>query len=97
MGSTRSRKLPEKEYAELRTLINLREKVSASLTQVKGRIGYWLDRFFPEYTGIFKDWEGKASLMMMRAFPLPADIVTKGARDVLAHWKTEVKRGVGIK
>jgi len=35
--------------------------------------------------------------MTMQAFPLPSDIVAKGARDVLAHWKTEVQRGVGIK
>ncbi|MEI7028396.1 IS110 family transposase [Paenibacillus sp. y28] len=90
-------KLPTKEYAELRILMNLREKVADSLTQVKGRIGNWFDRFFPEYASVFKDWSGKASLMTMRAFPLPADIVTKGVRDVLAHWKTEVKRGVGIK
>ncbi|WP_141334116.1 IS110 family transposase [Paenibacillus sp. tmac-D7] len=90
-------KLPTKEYAELRILMNLREKVSASLTQVKGRISNWFDRFFPEYACVFKKWEGKASLMTMRAFPMPADIVGKGARDVLVHWKTEVKRGVGIK
>lgn len=90
-------KLPTKEYADLRILMNLREKVSASLTQAKGRISNWFDRFFPEYATVFKDWDGKASLMTMRAFPLPADIVAKGARDVLAHWKTEVKRGVGIK
>lgn len=90
-------KLPTKEYAELRILMNLREKVSASLMQVKGRIVNWLDRFFLEYTTVFKDWEGKASLMTLRAFPLPADLVGKGARDVLAHWKTEVKRAVGTR
>ncbi|MBD2868167.1 IS110 family RNA-guided transposase [Paenibacillus arenilitoris] len=96
-GNYSEPKLPTKEYAELRILMNLREKVSDSLTQVKSRIGNWFDRFFPEYTSVFKDWDGKASLMAMRAFPLPADIVAKGARDVLAHWKTGVKRGVGIK
>lgn len=89
--------LPTKEYAELRVLMNLREKVSDNLTQAKGRISNWLDRFFPEFERVFKDWDGKTSLMTLRAFPLPADIAFKGARDVLAHWKAEVKRGVGIK
>ena len=89
--------LPTKEYAELRVLMNLREKVSDNLTQAKGRIGNWLDRFFPEFERVFKNWDGKASLMTLRAFPLPADIALKGARDVLVHWKGEVKRGVGIK
>jgi transposase len=96
-GKYSEQKLPTKEYAELRILMNLREKVSDSLTQVRGRIGNWFDRFFPEYASVFKDWDGKASLMTMREFPLPADIKAKGARDVLAYWKTEVRRGVGIK
>jgi len=89
--------LPTKEYADLRILMNLREKMSVSLTQVKGRIVNWFDRFFPEYTSVFKVWEGKASLMTLREFPLPAEIRAKGARVVLEHWKTDVKRGVGIK
>jgi transposase len=90
-------KLPTKQYADLRILMNLREKVSASLSQVRGRISNWFDRFFPEYSTVFKDWDGKTSIMTMSTFPLPADIVSKGAREILAHWKTEVKRGVGIK
>lgn len=35
--------------------------------------------------------------MTMRMFPLSMDIVAKGARSVLADWKKEVKRGVGMK
>ncbi|MEX2461094.1 MAG: IS110 family transposase [Paenibacillaceae bacterium] len=90
-------KLPTKEYAELRILMNLRERVTVSLIQVKARIQNWFDRYFPEYLSVFKDWEGKASLMTLRQFPTPEEIVSKGARGILEHWKTEVKRGVGIK
>ncbi|WP_240418969.1 IS110 family transposase [Paenibacillus periandrae] len=90
-------KLPTKEYAELRILMNFREKVMMSLNQVKARVHNWFDRYFPEYLSVFKGWEGKASLMTMRRFPTPEEIVSTGARGVLEHWKTEVKRGVGIK
>lgn len=50
-GSRSEWKVLRAEFADegirdLRILMNLREKVSASLTQVKGRIGNWLDRFF---------------------------------------------------
>lgn len=90
-------KLPTMEYAELRILMNFREKVMVSLNQVKARVHNWIDRYFPEYLSVFKDWEGKASLMTMREFPTPEEIVTTGAKGVLAHWKTEVKRGVGIR
>jgi len=89
--------LPIQEYADLRILMNLREKVMVSLNQVKARIGNWFDRFFPEYSRVFKKWDGKASLMTMRQFPTPAQIVSTGARGLLEHWRTEVKRGVGIK
>lgn len=90
-------KLPKMEYAELRILMNFREKVMVNLNQVKARVHNWFDRYFPEYLSVFKDWEGKASLMTMRQFPTPEEIVSTGARGVLVHWKTEVKRGVGIK
>jgi transposase len=90
-------KLPTMEYAELRILMNFREKVITSLNQVKARVHNWIDRYFPEYLSVFKDWEGKTSLMTMRQFPTPEEIVSTGARGVLAHWKTEVKRGVGIR
>lgn len=89
--------LPTKEYAELRVLMNLREKVMLNQTQVKIRISNWFDRYFPEYPQVFKNWEGKASLMAMKQFPTPKDIVSIGARGVLAHWKTVIKQGVGIK
>lgn len=87
-------KLPMMEYAELRILMNFREKIMVNLNQVRVRVHNWLDRYFPEYLSVFKDWEGKASFMTMRT---PEEIVSTGARDVLAHWKTEVKRGVGVR
>lgn len=96
-GNYTEPKLPTKEYADLRILMNTREQITDSLTQVKSRIANWFDRYFPEYGKVFKKWDGKASLMTMRQFPTPEEIVSKGTRDILACWKTEVKRGVGIK
>ncbi|HCX78084.1 MAG TPA: IS110 family transposase, partial [Firmicutes bacterium] len=55
------------------------------------------DRYFPEYPSVFKSWEGKASLMAMKQFPTPEQVISMGVRGVLAHWKTEIKQGVGIK
>ena len=88
--------LPTAAFADLRILMNLREKVAESLNQVKARVHNWFDRFFPEYPQVFKDWTGKASLMTMQQFPTPKEIVSIGTRGVLAHWKTEIKQGVGI-
>lgn len=89
--------LPTAAFADLRILMNVREKVVESSNQVKARIHNWFDRFFPEYPRVFKDWTGKASLMTLHQFPIPQDITSIGARGVLEHWKTEIKQGVGIK
>jgi transposase len=89
--------LPTAAFADLRILMNLREKVVESSNQVKARVHNWFDRFFPEYPKVFKDWSGKASLMTLHQFPIPQDITSLGARGVLEHWKKEIKQGVGIK
>lgn len=91
-------KLPTGVYANLRILMNLREKVMVNLGQVQRRIQNWLDRFFPEYTQVFKDWEGKASLITLREFSLPQDVVSLGASEIVSQWKKAgVKRAVGMK
>ncbi|GGG20826.1 IS110 family transposase [Paenibacillus aceti] len=90
-------RLPKSVYADLRILMNHREKVMLNLGQVQRRIQNWLDRFFPEYQNVFADWEGKASLITLAEFPTPQEIVTLGAFTVLKRWKQEVKRAVGMK
>lgn len=91
-------KLPTGVYADLRILMNLREKVMVNLGQVQRRIQNWLDRFFPEYTDVFKDWEGKASLITLRQAPFPKDLVSLGAGEIVSQWKSGgVKRAVGMK
>ena len=91
-------KLPEGVYADLRVLMNQRDRLCGDLHRVKGRIHNWLDRFFPEYRQVFKDWEGKASLVTLKQFPLPQDIVAAGEAAIVATWKQhDVKRAVGAK
>src|SRR5690606_14680882 len=89
--------LPTEVYADLRIFMNLREKVMVNLGQVQRRIQNWLDRFFPEYSEVFKDWEGKASLITLSEFPTPEEIITLGSLNILKRWKQDVKRAVGIK
>ncbi|WCK54237.1 IS110 family transposase [Aneurinibacillus sp. Ricciae_BoGa-3] len=89
--------IPQGIYAELRVGMNIREQLSKDLLQVKGRIHNWLDRYFPEFLTVFKDWEGKAAQSTLRHFPLPEDIVQRDAEGIVQVWRVEVKRAVGIK
>ena len=90
-------KLPTSIYADLRILMNLREKVMTNFGQVQRRIQNWLDRFFPEYDQVFKDWQGKASLITLSEFPTPSEIMALGADAIVRRWKKDVKRAVGSK
>lgn len=90
-------KLPINVYADLRILMNLREKVMVNFGQVQRRVQNWLDRFFPEYGQVFKDWEGKASLITLSEFPIPSEIMELGASAIVRRWKEDVKRAVGPK
>jgi transposase len=89
--------LPTGVYADMRILMNLREKIMQNFGQTQRRIQNWLDRFFPEYQQVFKDWEGKASLITLREFPVPQEIVTLGSFAIVERWKQNVKRAIGMK
>jgi transposase len=90
--------LPEGIYADLRTVMNMREKLQRQIQQVKNHINRWLECYFPEYTQVFKStWEGKASMITLHEFPTPDEIVQMGAQAILTRWKRDVKRGVGLK
>lgn len=89
---------PDGVYADLRILMNQRERLVGDLNAVKGRVHNWLDRFFPEYGQVFKDWEGKASLVTLHHSPLPEDVLQRGESGLVALWKEQdVKRAVGPK
>lgn len=72
-------------------------KKSKQLMIIDGRVQINLQRYFPEFQDVFKDWSGKAALCTLRTFPFPSDIREMSPEEVLAQWKTVIKGGVGIK
>jgi transposase len=89
--------IPEDIYADLRVGMNERDRLSEDLKRVQARIHNWLDRFFPEFTEVFKDWEGKTALICLNHFPYPADVQAKTAAEIVQAWRDGgILRGVGI-
>jgi len=84
-------------YAELREGIKLRDQLTKQMIITEGRIQNHIQRYFPEFNDVFKDWDGKTALFTLREFPFPSDIRQMTPEEVLAEWKTVIKRGVGIK
>ncbi|TLS34887.1 IS110 family transposase [Pseudalkalibacillus caeni] len=83
-------------YAELREAIKLRDQLTKQLVVIEGRIQNNIQRYFPEFNDVFKEWDGKTALCTLRAFPFPSDIRDMSPEDILAQWKTVVKSGIGI-
>lgn len=89
--------IPEGIYSELRIAIDMRESINKSLIKVKNKVTQWLDKYFPEFNCVFSDWEGKAAQITLREFPTPEKVVSMEATQILASWRKEVNRAVGIK
>lgn len=84
-------------YAELRNVVKMYDHVVGSKSVVENKITQWLDIYFPEFTVVFGDWEGKAAMITLKSFPMPSMIVELGEVKVLEIWKKEIKQGVGKK
>lgn len=89
--------LPEGIYAELREGIKLHDMMQEDLTSIKTQVHNALDRYFPEFLTVFKDWTGKAALHFLKKGYLPEDIRKSSEEELMAEVKQAAKRGVGIK
>ncbi len=68
--------------AELRNGATLRSKIQEDLNALQNRIIRWLDRFFPEFTKVFKNF-GKMAYAVLEMTPLPTDIKGKSPEELL--------------
>lgn len=88
--------LPDGIYADLREGMKLYDLLSSDLQSAQGQVHNWIDRYFPEFLTVFKDWEGKAALQVLKLCLLPHELLTMDDYALLAQIKKEAKRGVGL-
>jgi transposase len=88
--------IPQGVYAELRVAKKIRDLLTEDLQTVQGQVHNWIDRYFPEFLKVFKEWEGKAALQFLRLYALPHEIKHFTEEDLLIHLRKAVKRRVGI-
>ncbi|NLW23331.1 MAG: IS110 family transposase, partial [Tissierellia bacterium] len=89
--------IPEGIYAELRVAMDERDDINRELGSIKNKIHRWIDKYFPEFPTVFKNIEGKTSLITLREFPFPKDILKLGEQEIIKVWKKDIKRAVGPK
>jgi len=88
--------IPQGVYAELRVARKIRDLLSVDLQAVQGQIHNWLDRFFPEFLTVFKDWEGKSALQLLKLNLLPHELSKLTDQEILIHLRKAVTRAVGL-
>lgn len=74
----------------------IRDLLSVDLQAVQGQIHNWIDRYFPEFLTVFKDWEGLSALQILKLNLLPHELVQLPDQEILTHLRKAVKRAVGI-
>ncbi|MCU6792537.1 IS110 family transposase [Paenibacillus sp. WQ 127069] len=84
------------KYAELREAMKIRDHLSTDLRVVQGRVHNWLDRYFPEFLTVFKDWECKSARQMLSLCLLPHELATQSEEALLKHLREVAKRGLGM-
>jgi len=89
--------IPEGIYSELRTAMDTRWQIVKQLNAIRNRVKRWLSIYFPEFSQVFGNWEGKAALIVLRDFPTPAKILAKGIDGIIGRWKQDKIRAVGRK
>ena len=89
--------IPEGVYAELRTASNLRFRLEAELTSTKNRLARWFSIYFPEYSKVYGKKDAVSGMMILKAAPLPEDIIELGIDGINRIWRDAKLRAVGIK
>ncbi|MEG6614815.1 IS110 family transposase [Peptococcaceae bacterium 1198_IL3148] len=84
-------------YSELRNSMSTRSRLVKELNIIRNRVKRWISIYFPEFNKVFGKWEGKAALMVLKEFPTPEKVIKLGIEGIVATWRKEIKRAVGIK
>jgi transposase len=63
----------------------IRDLLSVDLQADQGQIHNWLDRYFPEFLTVFKDWEGKAALLLLKLNMLLNEIIKLSEEELLIY------------
>ena len=89
--------IPQGVYAELRVAKKVRDLLTVDQQIVQGQMHNWIDRYFPEFLTVFKNWEGKAALQLLKLNVLPHELVEFSDQELLTHLRKVVTRSVGLK
>ncbi|WP_246590727.1 IS110 family transposase [Paenibacillus sophorae] len=74
-------------YRRLRYLVSEREAWVTDLSAIGNQLQTALDQSFPEFTFVFKEWNGPRGIATLQAFPLPSDLKDLTPENVIDGWR----------
>ncbi|RLL39588.1 IS110 family transposase, partial [Oceanobacillus piezotolerans] len=83
-------------FETLRVLMSNRDVIVKRLVSSVNQINRWVDIVFPELREVFKDVKGKGAIATLRLFPIPIELRSMKAEDIIDGWKTLMKRQPGL-
>ncbi|MFP5110715.1 IS110 family transposase [Neobacillus sp. C211] len=84
-------------FEKLRVLMSNRDVVVKRLVSSINQLNRWVDIVFPELRQVFKDIKAKGAIATLRLFPSPLELVNLQPHEVIAGWKSIMKRQPGLK
>lgn len=87
--------LPEGIYADMRRLSMFRDQLAEDRIRNINRLHREMKIYFPEYMDAFGKIDGTFALEVLKAAPIPSDIVALGAEGVKSLWHEAKLRGRG--
>ena len=88
--------MPEGIYAEIRDLVYSRDRIVKQHNISANRIQRWLAIHFPEYLGIYKNFDAASGLAVLEKAPLPKDVIALGVEGIRRIWHDKKIRGKGV-
>ena len=87
--------LPEDVYADLRRMSMFRDQLTEDRIRNINRLHREMKIYFPEYADAFGKLEGAFALEILKAAPIPSDILALGADGLRDIWHEAKLRGRG--
>jgi transposase len=84
-------------FEKLRVLMSNRDVVVKRLVSSINQLNRWVDIVFPELRQVFKDIKAKGAIATLRLFPSPLELMNLQPHEVIAGWKSIMKRQPGLK
>ena len=67
------------------------------MTSVKNKFARWFSVYFPEYAELYDDLEVKSGTAILKAAPMPEDIVKLGVAGIIQSWENARLKGFNRK